>query len=188
MIDYSIVGQNIYGMSSAIETSAKIIQMAQKNRSDCIVIDGDGFGGGVVDAVREMLGTQRKPFVLEINSGKKANDPDKYINAKTEMWFKAAELLAERQVGIPNDHVLIQDLTNVKYYSAPNGRFAVESKKDIRKRTARSPDRADAAIYGWWAHQFVHKKKYDYVRNDNVAPTINRGGYDTKRDVFKWSY
>jgi hypothetical protein len=188
MIDYAIVGQDISGMNKTEENAAKIVKMANLNHSDGIVIDGDGYGGGVVDAVRLIIGDKRKPFVLEINSGKTARQDEKFVNAKAEMWFHAADLLAERKVGIPNDFVLIQDLTNVKYFTATAGRFAMETKKEVRKRISRSPDRADAAIYGWWAHQFVPKKKYDYSRIEEKPQAINRGGYDTTRTVSKWRY
>lgn len=188
MIDYAIVGQDISGMNKTEENAAKIVKMANLNRSDGIVIDGDGYGGGVVDAVRVLIGDKRKPFVLEINSGKSARQDDKFVNAKAEMWFYCADLLAEHKVGIPNDFVLIQDLTNVKYNTATAGRFAIESKKEVRKRISRSPDRADAAIYGWWAHQFVSKKKYDYVRQDTKQNEIKRSSYDTTRTSLKWTY
>lgn len=187
LIDNKIVAENISGMNSANENAAKIIAMAQRNKADMIVIDGDGFGGGVVDIVRDMLKGIPKPSVYEINSGKSAVDKDKFINLKTEMWFYAAELLAENKVGIPNDHILVQDLCNVKYLSASNGRFQAESKKDVRKRTARSPDRADALVYGLWASQFIPKKKYDYTRQDNTPQKIDRGGYEMTAS-YKWTY
>lgn len=192
LVDNKVVGENISGMNSANENAAKIMAMAKENKSDCIVIDGDGFGGGVVDIVAQMLKGTQKPTLFEINSGKKARTEKKYINMRAEMWFHAATLLAENKVGIPNDHVLIQDLTNVRYIDASNGRFAIEAKRDIRKRTARSPDRADALIYGLWATQFIPKKKYDYTRVDPTPMNINRGGYDTSLatgdQAYKWTY
>lgn len=190
--DNVIVGQDISGMNSANENAAKIIQMAKRNNSDCICIDGDGFGGGVVDIVAGMLKGSKKPTLMEINSGKKARNDAKYLNARTEMWFYFANQIAEGKVGIPNDHVLIQDLTNVKYFSGSGGRFMAEPKKDIRKRTSRSPDRGDALVYGVWATQFVPKKKYDYDRVDNEPLPIDRGGYDwtpsQPQIVAKWTY
>jgi phage terminase large subunit len=192
IIDRKIVGENISGMNSANENASKILSMAQSNRSDMIVIDGDGFGGGVVDIVRDMLKGILKPTVFEINSGRKARNEKDFTNSKAEMWFHTADLMAEGKLGIPNDHILVQDLTNIKYFTASNGRFAVESKLDVRKRTSRSPDRADALVYGMWASQFVPKKKYDYVRNDNIPVPIDRGGYDiditTGAKASKWTY
>lgn len=191
-IDNRVVGEDISGMNSANENAAKIIKMAKINRSDMIVIDGDGFGGGVVDIVRDLIKGQPKPTCFEINSGKKPQNEKDYVNKKAEMWFYTADLLAEHKVGIPNDHILVQDLTNLKYLQANNGKFAVETKTDVRKRTARSPDRADALVYGLWAGQFIPKKKYDLKRNDNLVAPINRGGYDVDlvrgQVATKWSY
>jgi hypothetical protein len=192
LIDNKIVGEDISGMNSANENAAKIMKMAKINKSDCICIDGDGFGGGVVDIVSDMLKGQKKPTLFEINSGKKARNEKKYVNARTEMWFHFSHQIAEQNVGIPNDHVLVQDITNVKYFTGTGGKFAIESKKDIRKRTARSPDRGDALVYGVWASQFIPKKKYDYKRIDNIPIPIDRGGYDWAPTggnmVQKWAY
>ena len=179
--DNKIEGSRIYGMKDAVYTASQIILMANRNDSDIISIDADGFGGGVCDIVRKMLkdakggGTRRK--IMEIHSGKKAHKEDKFTNMKTEMWFYAADLFAEGKVSIPHDDILINDLTAVKYQTVPNGRFQVEPKKDVRRRISRSPDRADALIYGLWATQFIKTKKRDHGRNPMMI---------TKNDGYGW--
>ena len=177
--DYEPRKQNISGKNTTESNATKIVTMATDNDSDIIVIDGDGYGGGVVDLVRTMVRGRKegKLTVLEINSGRKAQNEKTYVNAKTEFWFYAANLFAERKVGIPNDQHLITDLSSVKYSTVENGRFKIESKKDIRKRITRSPDRGDAYIYGIWAHQFVNKQAVDYGRGQNMNTPIDRGGY-----------
>ena len=72
--------------------------------------------------------------VLEINSGRKAQNEADYANAKTEFWFHAADLFAEGKVSIPADTILTTDLSSCKYFSAENGRFKVEPKKDVKKK------------------------------------------------------
>lgn len=178
-IDYEIIKGDISGMNNTETNAARILRMAIENNSDLIVIDGDGYGAGVCDTVRRMVNEKagNNMVVLEINSGRRAQNEERYANAKTEFWFHASELLAERRVGIPNDPVLITDLGSIKYRTADNGRFQVDAKKDVRKRISRSPDRGDAAVYGWWGHQFVPKKKYDYQRINLNRNTIDRGGY-----------
>ncbi len=182
LIDNKVVGQQIYGMKPADTTAAQILKMAVDNRSELITIDGDGFGGGVVDFVRSLLkdNHNKRLHVLEINSGKKASQDTKYVNARAEMWFYAADLFAEQKVCIPKDHLLINDLASVKYFSVENGRFKLESKRDVRKRISRSPDRADALIYGLWASQFVKRKHYDFKRK-MPNQGIKRGGYGWER-------
>ena len=181
IVDNKVVGQKVYGMKPADQTAAQILAMARMNKSDLIIIDGDGFGGGVVDFVRSLLREDGSRLrVLEINSGKKAVKENKFINLRTEMWFYAADLFAEERVSIPNDQVLINDIGAVKYLTAENGRFKLESKHDVRKRISRSPDRADALIYGLWGSQFVKKKKYDYKRQRPMQ-RVDRGGYGWER-------
>lgn len=178
LIDNRVVGEKIYGMKPADQTAGQILKMAVDNKSDIITIDGDGFGGGVIDFVRSLLKDRGdgKLKVLEINSGKKASNDKKYVNARTEMWFYAADLFAEQECGVPDDHLLIMDLTSVKYNTVENGRFKCEPKKDVRKRISRSPDRADALIYGLWASQFVRKKIYDFKRQQ-PSPVPQRDSY-----------
>lgn len=178
--DNMVVGQDISGMNNTETNATKIINMALDNESSIICIDGDGFGAGVVDTVRAMLRGRKNCdlYVLEINSGKKAQQSDLYGNAKTEFWFNASKLIAEGKVSIPDDHLLIQDLTACKYLSQAGGQFRIESKKDIRKRMARSPDRGDALVYGWWATQFVKVKEQDFTRGPLLCGKIDRGGYD----------
>lgn len=178
LIDNVVVGERIYGMKPADNTAAQIVDMARTNQSDMVVIDGDGFGGGVVDFVRRLLRDDKSNLIVyEINSGKKSTKPDKFANMKTEMWFYASDQFAEGNVGIPSDPVLTNDLTIVKYFTASGGRFQIETKKDIRKRISRSPDRADALIYGLWGAQFVRKKNYDFNRNDAQKEAPKRSSY-----------
>lgn len=174
--DYKVVGQLIYGMKDAVYTASQIVQMAKKNESSIIAIDGDGMGGPVVDMVRDLLKGESKYGIFEIHSGKVAEEETKYCNAKSEMWFKAMELFAERQCCIPDDPILVGQLTTCKYSpNGPQGRFILEKKQEVKKRLDRSPDRADALIYGLWAHRKCKPKQYDFKRVD--TPNIIRPGY-----------
>ena len=183
-VDYKVVGENISGINNTETNAARIVRMAAQNNSDIIVIDGDAYGGGVVDVVRGILANKKdnRMNVLEINSGKRAQDCEKYANTKTEIWFHAADLLAEKKAGLPKDNMLAQDLTVLKYKAEDNGIFKVESKKDVRRRVSRSPDRGDAFVYGLWGHKFVPKKKYDYHRYDIPSHRPQRGGYGWNSD------
>src|SRR3990167_328351 len=102
--DYALRDEMVYGQKDAVTSATNIVIMAQKNKSQVIAIDGDGMGGPVVDMVKNLVkGTPIK--VVEINSAREAQDKDSYINARSEMWFYTAGLLAERECAIPNDPV-----------------------------------------------------------------------------------
>jgi hypothetical protein len=174
--DYKVVDQCIYGAKDAVYTASKIVEMAKKNKSLITAIDGDGMGGPVVDMVRNLLKDEPKYGVLEIHSGKVAEQETKFVNARSEMWFNAMDLFAEAQCSIPNDPEMIGQLISVKY--SPNGsqgRFMLEKKQETKARLDRSPDRADALIYGLWAHRKCTPKQYDFRRTDVKLNT--RQGY-----------
>jgi len=124
---------------------------------------------------------ESKVQVMEIHSGKNAMQEDQYVNSRSEMWFHASKLFAEGEVSLPNDPILIGQLSAIKY--SPNGsrgRFQLEKKEEAKKRLERSPDRADALVYGLWATTKVAKKQYD-VRRTDVST------YANKRDSYGWN-
>lgn len=189
--DYKVEGEMIYGPKDSTITAVNIINQASQHKSDLIVIDGDGMGGPVVDMVRKILRDKNNSTnVLEIRSGKQAENEDKYVNARSEMWFWASKLFAENQVSIRNDPILIGQLSAVKY--SPNGsgsRFYIEKKADTKKRLERSPDRADALIYGLWGTRKVVKKQHDFKR-DPLALNVRKNGYgwDSNIQTLKVGY
>lgn len=180
MVDNKIVNECIFGQKDAIYGAAKIVEMAVRNNSDIIAIDCDGLGAPVADIVENLLAENKtnKMQVMRIKGAAtplKAND---YVNARSEMWFHAAHVLAEGECCLPDDQALIGELTSVKYDpNGPGGRFRIEPKKEIKKRLDKSPDRADAFIYGLWATTKVAKAQYDFGRVDAAPMAVRSDGY-----------
>lgn len=142
-----------YTKQDTMTTAGRIIRhakdyMAKYDKSHCFIkIDDDGVGGGVTDAVRELVRVERLPFtVVDCHNGGKADDSDHYDNWGTEAWATVKELLQDGDVQIPNDEDLIGQLTTRKYSVTPKGKIRLESKDDMKKRGLRSPDRADAFV------------------------------------------
>lgn len=72
---------------------------------------------------------------------------DKYCNRVTELWFGAKELLQNGQLrGVGVD--LAREMTARNYETRKSGtmKVLVESKSDMKARTGKSPDIADAAF------------------------------------------
>lgn len=81
------------------------------------------------------------------------------IRVRCEMTYKyiAASMGEENEEGeeidpdwlisLPNDPVLLGQLTSRKFTIKANGKIKVESKDDMKRRGIRSPDRADALAY-----------------------------------------
>jgi phage terminase large subunit len=77
---------------------------------------------------------------------------ENFANLRTQMYWQLRIDLQHGIVGLPEDEELWQDITcPLVIYEA--NRIRVESKKEIRKRLGRSPDKGDAAVYWNWVRQ-----------------------------------
>lgn len=123
-------------------------------------VDAIGVGAATVNELRERLGP-----IQALNSGgspvdgaQKAADgtprdwmPDanEHKNLRAQMWWQLREDLRLGVIGLPDDPDLFKQLI-MPHYKIQGGVVVVESKLDIRKRLGRSPDTADAVVYGNW--------------------------------------
>lgn len=103
--------------------------------------DADGLGRPVIDRMRE-LGWP----INELHNNAKPQDPRLYSNRAAELWGTAKEAIERGEVLLPDDPVLIAQLTGRKWKRWSDGTLALESKKDLRARGEQSPDRADALV------------------------------------------
>jgi hypothetical protein len=62
------------------------------------------------------------------------------------------EQIQNRKIPYPKDEELRRQLSSVRYKVVnSNGKIQLEPKDETKKRLKRSPDRADAFVYGVWA-------------------------------------
>lgn len=111
-----------------------------------ICVDAIGIGAGVADRLHELGLPVRSVNVSESPSSTNA---DRYSKLRDDLWFRAREWFAGRDVVIPATgcEELIEELTTVKYRFLPGStKIKVESKDEMKKRGRRSPDLADAFI------------------------------------------
>jgi len=111
-------------------------------------VDDTGLGGGVTDRLNE----QGFP-VLPVNFGESAQDKDRFVNRRTELWWNLREAIRAGRLKLPADPQLHADLTNVKYGMDSAGRIKLEPKDAIKKRLGRSPDRGDALALATWVFE-----------------------------------
>lgn len=109
-----------------------------------ICVDVIGIGSGVADRLRE-LGLP----VVDVNVSEAPAFSDKYVNLRTELWFRGEEWFRERKGSIAGaSSRLCDELAMVRYRFESNGRRRVESKDEIKKRTRdhTSTDYADSFL------------------------------------------
>lgn len=104
-----------------------------------ILIDSIGLGSAVVDRGNE-LGLPCRG----VNVSESPSMGDTYMNLRSELWFKAKAWLEDRNCKIPKDDRLLTELTTIRYSFTSSGKMKAESKDELRKRGAGSPDLADA--------------------------------------------
>lgn len=106
-------------------------------------ISGDEGGGGKL--VMDEL-DRRGWYLNRINNGAPANDSDHYANVGAEMWFEGGKHITMKNFMFPKDMKLRAQLLSRKRKRNLQGKLAVESKEDMRKRGVPSPDLADAVL------------------------------------------
>lgn len=154
-----------YSKKDTMETVGNILKTVRELKAKhtftnkvAIKIDDDGMGGGVTDRLREVNRLEKlKLTIVPVKNGASAKEKDKYYNKITEMWDNMKERLDENFssflqgeddfIEIPNDPGLIKQLSNRKYtVESKKGRIIIEDKKEYKKRTGESPDKADALL------------------------------------------
>ncbi len=112
-----------------------------------IVIDATGLGGPIYDRLREQLPHEQ---IIGVNFGERADNSDRYLNRRSEMYDKMREWFADPAgVQVPDSDELHGDLTAIvrgpgatRFDSA--GRLVLEAKDHVRERLGFSPDLSDA--------------------------------------------
>lgn len=129
-----------YNNKDTMEVAGIVTRYIQEQRLDRMFIDVNGLGAGVYDRLKEN-GYGR--VVRPVNFGDSAIQKDKYMNKRAECWGEMRNWFEEDDVFIPNDDALHADLTSPGYGYDSRGRVKLESKDDMRKRGAKSPDGGD---------------------------------------------
>lgn len=121
-----------------MELAAQAAHLIDKYKPDAIFVDGAGVGGGVVDRLNAL-----RYRVIEVQAGSKANDANKYVNKRVEMWDLMRDWLSGAM--IDDDKYLEHDLIGPEYrYHPGTNQLMLERKDEMEKRGLASPDDAEA--------------------------------------------
>ncbi len=146
MVNTKIVNTEIYTHRDLMDTCGRIIAHGIKNKSNIVGCDVIGLGAGVFSRLNEVLGARDDMAAYGFDSRVKARDSETYANKKSEAWFEAANLMRERRCDIPNDPILIGQLSSMTYDFGSNGKIHLTPKDKIKKNLGSSPDRADCYV------------------------------------------
>jgi phage terminase large subunit len=107
--------------------------------------DGDGMG---IPIIKDMIeeGFSPRPF----RGGFPALDDKRYANLVSQVWIEGCRLIERGKINLgPRDEfsaALFEQLTTRRLEWDDRGRLRVESKKKMKERGVKSPDRADSFL------------------------------------------
>ncbi len=130
------------------------------------IIDDTGLGGGVTDRLEEIKIEQqlRRLEIVPVNFGSKPpkdGSDENYQDITTYMYAIVKSLMEKSEIKIPDDEELIAQLSVRKYGIMSNGKIVLESKKAMKDRGIKSPDRADALALSCYSTNKVYTSFLD---------------------------
>lgn len=117
--------------------AAYLMREIDRNNPDAVFVDA-GRGEGVIDRCRQM-----GYDVTEVNFGSRAQNHEKYINKRVEMWDELHEWI-KAGGSLPQCPDLKSELVVPEYSFDAAGRMKLSSKDDIKEIMGKSPDMADS--------------------------------------------
>jgi len=172
-------------------------QIARKVKDECnargvepryFALDSTGEGGGLAD----ILAREWSPEILRIEFGGRASDQpvsdtnprpsyEEYLNRVTELWLFFRTLVQQGQIR-DLDIDTAQEFCK-RYYDMRGNLMRLESKSEMKSRTGKSPDDADAvcvlaAMFRKRSNELSNtggefarsKRWHDFIMKRNVEP------------------
>jgi phage terminase large subunit len=133
-----------------MEVAERIVQWSLRENPDAIHIDATGLGVGVYDRLRQIQDRLGEARLVGVVLGAAAQDREAFPRLLDEMQWAmrgALDPRGEDPIAIdPRCPDLAEQLSVRGWYLDDRTRIKVESKNDLRRRGAHSPDVADAAM------------------------------------------
>jgi hypothetical protein len=138
---------------------------------DAMQIDAIGLGAGVVDMVN--LDPALRSKVIPIEANATSPEPERFYDLGTWMWFSFVQWLEQGGI-LPYDDLLAAQLATREFdWTFKRGVGTVRklvSKDDMRRKNAKSPDRADAVVLAAIPIRVVRPVMHDESQPDGSLP------------------
>jgi hypothetical protein len=144
---------------STMVTAGRVKGVLDADPARTAIIDVVGVGGGVFDRLHE-----QGCLVQAFGAGNRTDRMDitntfGFNNTRSSAWWGLREQLdpsADSDVCLPDDDMLLGDLSAPQWTVTSGGKIAVESKDEIEKRLGRSTDDGDAAVQAYFPRSLPH--------------------------------
>lgn len=138
-----VIDSHFWRKAKTEEIIGRISHEIKEHESQITNID-EGYNPGVVDGLKALQ--ELKQYKINgISFQQTAKDSKVFANARAEMYWELAQRFKVGDIQIPNDKILLKQLTDIK--KKPLNRYdqiILESKQDMKQRGLKSPDRGDA--------------------------------------------
>jgi len=138
-------------------------------RPEEILVDAIGLGAGVAHRLKEQ-GLPAK----SIQVSERASSNETYLRLRDELWFLARDWFASREVTIPKDDVLTQQLSEVTYKPTSSGKATV-IKVQSKSEMTRSPNEADAFVL-----TFAASRRFQWATGGMIQNIARPGALPTR--------
>jgi hypothetical protein len=164
------------------EDVARYVMRAMESKAP-IYIDAIGYGASAHERLDDMTGVE----VHGVNVGGRTNATDQtgmyeFANIRSEAYWRLREALdpeSGENIALPPSRELRVDLTAPRY-TIRAGKYALEKKEDIIKRTGYSPDMGDAVALAWWGVSRNVKRPAVKRARSIPAPGAKQKGRDRR--------
>ena len=115
-----------------------------------IAIDVIGLGAGVYSHLSRIANLKN---VHDVNVAEVPSQEARFHRLRDECWWNIREVFEQRKISIPMDDELFAELTDI-HWREEGGKIKIESKKELRKRGVKSPNKADALCLREYARRY----------------------------------
>ena len=139
---------------NAIKSAGRAFAWIREELPRRHVVDSNAVGGPVCDQLEllfEEFGLDDQVELIGLDWSGAAEQPDRFFRKLDELYWKMRERLnpdreKSERLALKRDDKVAAQLNTRSYSLDERGRIKVETKKDLRKRGAPSPDIADAIV------------------------------------------
>lgn len=139
----TVVRVEVVPAAPLTEQAEQVHRLLRRDNPAHITIDAAGLGIGLIDylrrltliPVREFHGSEPPLSPLAVR---------RYANRRAHAYANLASALQKRRVSLPNDPALLEELAAITFRHTPDGALLITPKEQIKAKTGRSPDLADA--------------------------------------------
>lgn len=139
--NYEVVKIKFFEHKETMQIVGEILKLLTEHKVDKVIVDTTGIGAGVTDRLNE-LKKERKinQEIIPFMSGETSKDTSRYLNKKSEAYFRLRNLFENGNIKLINEPRLINELLKMRWELTSSAKVKIIDPE-------KSPDFADSLCY-----------------------------------------